>query len=176
MLLQNLFTSKLYVHENYIHTVMIPLCHKRCVFQSVLHSAWTRTDILCKLLERWAYIPYYTLRMPPTMSVLVIIIHMPYADPHQMELYKTRNTYLPALNGITSNGFSNTDYRTNFIQIERLVMIGGPHDGVITPWQSRWERSRVVLTYIDDWLWLLNAAILLFMVKMMTLWSTNHKR
>ena len=59
-------------------------------------------------------------------------------DPHHVDLYTVRNTYLPVLNGISANASTATDYRTNFIQLERLVMIGGPQDGVITPWQSRW--------------------------------------
>lgn len=64
-------------------------------------------------------------------------------DPHQVDLYEKHNTYLPALNGLVPlsgqiNGSSlSTDFKANFLQLERLVMIGGPHDGVITPWQSR---------------------------------------
>ena len=63
-------------------------------------------------------------------------------DPHQVDLYQKRNTYLPALNGLAPltkiNGSSlSTDFKTNFLKLEHLVMIGGPHDGVITPWQSR---------------------------------------
>uniref|UniRef100_A0A3B4ADW3 palmitoyl-CoA hydrolase n=1 Tax=Periophthalmus magnuspinnatus TaxID=409849 RepID=A0A3B4ADW3_9GOBI len=30
-----------------------------------------------------------------------------------------------------------TDWRDNFLRIKKLVLIGGPDDGVITPWQSR---------------------------------------
>ena len=29
------------------------------------------------------------------------------------------------------------DYKKNFLALEQLVLIGGPDDGVITPWQSR---------------------------------------
>ena len=29
------------------------------------------------------------------------------------------------------------EYKTNFLKIKRLVLIGGPDDGVITPWESR---------------------------------------
>lgn len=29
-------------------------------------------------------------------------------------------------------------WRENFLRIKRLVLIGGPDDGVITPWQSRY--------------------------------------
>ena len=29
-------------------------------------------------------------------------------------------------------------YRENFIKLQQLVLIGGPDDGVVTPWQSRY--------------------------------------
>ena len=29
------------------------------------------------------------------------------------------------------------EYKSNFSRIENMVLIGGPDDGVITPWQSR---------------------------------------
>jgi len=28
-------------------------------------------------------------------------------------------------------------FKENFLRIKNLVLIGGPDDGVITPWQSR---------------------------------------
>jgi palmitoyl-protein thioesterase len=60
-----------------------------------------------------------------------------------VDLYEKHNTYLPAINGLAPltkiNGSSlSTDFKVNFLQLEELVMIGGPHDGVITPWQSRY--------------------------------------
>lgn len=30
-----------------------------------------------------------------------------------------------------------SDYKPNFEKLENLVLLGGPDDGVITPWQSR---------------------------------------
>jgi hypothetical protein len=33
--------------------------------------------------------------------------------------------------------FCVTDYRDNFSRLKNLILIGGPDDGVITPWQSR---------------------------------------
>lgn len=33
---------------------------------------------------------------------------------------------------------SNSEWKKNFLKIKTLVLIGGPDDGVITPWQSRW--------------------------------------
>ncbi len=49
-----------------------------------------------------------------------------------MSEYLKDNRFLPKLDRP-----SNSSYRDNFMKIEHLVMIGGPDDGVITPWQSR---------------------------------------
>uniref|UniRef100_A0A3B4GVE0 palmitoyl-CoA hydrolase n=1 Tax=Pundamilia nyererei TaxID=303518 RepID=A0A3B4GVE0_9CICH len=52
-------------------------------------------------------------------------------DPHQRLSYLRNNIFLPLLNGERPH-----TWRENFLQIEKLVLIGGPDDGVITPWQS----------------------------------------
>lgn len=31
---------------------------------------------------------------------------------------------------------NNTDYKTGLIKLKNMILIGGPDDGVITPWQS----------------------------------------
>ena len=40
------------------------------------------------------------------------------------------------------------DYKTNFLRIKKLVLIGGPDDGVITPWQSRYDVPHIVIVLI----------------------------
>ena len=58
-------------------------------------------------------------------------------DPHHLELYKTTTQYLSFLNAETLLPNPNlTSYRNNFIKLRKVVLIGGPDDGVITPWQS----------------------------------------
>ncbi|XP_064383693.1 lysosomal thioesterase PPT2-A-like [Halichondria panicea] len=52
-------------------------------------------------------------------------------DPHQEQLYAKSNVFLYPLNHP-----SDSSHKTNFERIEQLVLIGGPDDGVITPWQS----------------------------------------
>ncbi|XP_064383691.1 lysosomal thioesterase PPT2-A-like [Halichondria panicea] len=52
-------------------------------------------------------------------------------DPYQWELYKEYSSFLYPLNHP-----SDSSHKTNFERIEQLVLIGGPGDGVITPWQS----------------------------------------
>ncbi|XP_028985930.1 lysosomal thioesterase PPT2-like [Betta splendens] len=56
-------------------------------------------------------------------------------DPHHRTLYLHSNRFLPVLNGETPHRHME-EWRENFLRIKKLVLIGGPDDGVITPWQS----------------------------------------
>ena len=60
-----------------------------------------------------------------------VLLQILCTDPHHVQDYMKHNVFLPKLNQ------PSMDYRNNFLQIEELVLIGGPDDGVITPWQSR---------------------------------------
>lgn len=64
--------------------------------------------------------------------------------------------------------YATLDYKSNFEKLENLVLIGGPDDGVITPWQSRY--IHFVGTYFTNTFsilifFLLTSAILDFMMK-----------
>ena len=52
-------------------------------------------------------------------------------DPYKEERYRQKCEFLPKLTYPTD-----PDYRTNFMKLKKLVMIGGPDDEVIKPWQS----------------------------------------
>ncbi|XP_019734179.1 lysosomal thioesterase PPT2-like isoform X1 [Hippocampus comes] len=56
-------------------------------------------------------------------------------DPHHRSSYLKNNKFLPLLNGDTPHSKLKS-WRENFLRIKKLVLIGGPDDGVITPWQS----------------------------------------
>ncbi|XP_071802157.1 lysosomal thioesterase PPT2-A-like isoform X1 [Asterias amurensis] len=56
-------------------------------------------------------------------------------DPHHQSLYQKGNDYLPVLNNETLSTNSQ-EWKANFLRLKQMVMIGGPNDGVITPWQS----------------------------------------
>ncbi|XP_029360609.1 lysosomal thioesterase PPT2-like [Echeneis naucrates] len=56
-------------------------------------------------------------------------------DPHHRSLYLQKNNFLPKLNGETFHSDMQA-WRKSFLRINKLVLIGGPDDGVITPWQS----------------------------------------
>jgi len=75
------------------------------------------------LLTKYAIITYHSLPIRHT-------------DPDRLDKYLEKNIFLPKLDLPTNNS-----YRDNFMAIEDLVLIGGPDDGVITPWQSRWVQT-----------------------------------
>ncbi|XP_049871804.1 lysosomal thioesterase PPT2 homolog [Pectinophora gossypiella] len=56
-------------------------------------------------------------------------------DPYHQSLYETYSVYLPYINNHVQSAKSN-DFKSNLLRIKRLVLIGGPDDQVITPWQS----------------------------------------
>ncbi|XP_061771534.1 lysosomal thioesterase PPT2-like isoform X3 [Nerophis ophidion] len=56
-------------------------------------------------------------------------------DPHHRSRYLKSNNFLPLLNGDTPHKEMEA-WKDNFLRIKKLVLIGGPDDGVITPWQS----------------------------------------
>ncbi|KAK3531220.1 hypothetical protein QTP70_015244 [Hemibagrus guttatus] len=56
-------------------------------------------------------------------------------DPHHRERYLKSNKYLALLNGEIKHSHLK-EWREHFLGIKKLVLIGGPDDGVITPWQS----------------------------------------
>lgn len=57
-------------------------------------------------------------------------------DPHHQAGYTKSSKYLPYIDNIIPTA-RNNDYKINFLRLKKLILIGGPDDGVITPWQSR---------------------------------------
>ncbi|XP_071383601.1 lysosomal thioesterase PPT2 [Centroberyx affinis] len=56
-------------------------------------------------------------------------------DPHHRDMYVNSSDYLALLDSERPNPNA-TEWKKNFLKIKKLVLIGGPDDGVITPWQS----------------------------------------
>ncbi|XP_061075149.1 lysosomal thioesterase PPT2-A-like isoform X1 [Conger conger] len=56
-------------------------------------------------------------------------------DPHKIHQYGKSSDYLAVLDSERINP-SAAIWKKNFLRIRKLVLIGGPDDGVITPWQS----------------------------------------
>ncbi|CAD7085447.1 unnamed protein product [Hermetia illucens] len=56
-------------------------------------------------------------------------------DPYKQELYYEYSTFLPYVNNeIMSANSSN--FKEGLLKLKRMILVGGPNDGVITPWQS----------------------------------------
>ena len=64
-------------------------------------------------------------------------------DPHHQAGYLKHCQYLPLIDNVVPTSQSST-YKENFIRLGKLVLIGGPDDGVITPWQSRYEEHKIL--------------------------------
>ncbi|XP_023814303.1 lysosomal thioesterase PPT2-like [Oryzias latipes] len=71
-------------------------------------------------------------------------------DPHQQVKYLKHNNFLPLLNGRKPHS-KMAEWRKNFLRIKKLVLIGGPDDDVIIPWQSSFTGK----THLDSELWTL---------------------
>ncbi|XP_062604107.1 lysosomal thioesterase PPT2-A-like isoform X2 [Saccostrea cucullata] len=56
-------------------------------------------------------------------------------DPHHLHLYTKFSNFLAPLNNDSKSPYI-TEYKRNFLRIKELILIGGPNDDVISPWQS----------------------------------------
>ncbi|XP_075167162.1 palmitoyl-protein thioesterase 2 isoform X2 [Haematobia irritans] len=56
-------------------------------------------------------------------------------DPHKQDLYFKYSVFLPYVNNEISSTNS-TQFKKALTRLDKLVLIGGPNDGVITPWES----------------------------------------
>uniref|UniRef100_A0A8V0X4I2 palmitoyl-CoA hydrolase n=1 Tax=Gallus gallus TaxID=9031 RepID=A0A8V0X4I2_CHICK len=57
-------------------------------------------------------------------------------DPHHRDLYLNSSDFLAPLNDERLHPNASA-WKQNLLRIRNLILIGGPDDGVITPWQSR---------------------------------------
>lgn len=48
--------------------------------------------------------------------------------------------------------YNSSRFRENLLKVDQMILIGGPDDGVITPWQSRYDRhyTLVIVTLMID--------------------------
>ncbi|XP_059165642.1 lysosomal thioesterase PPT2-A-like [Physella acuta] len=58
-------------------------------------------------------------------------------DPRQQKMFKEFSNFLAVLNNqSTVVNPKSQEFRSNFLRLKNLVLVGGPDDGVITPWES----------------------------------------
>ncbi|CAH0384253.1 unnamed protein product [Bemisia tabaci] len=58
-----------------------------------------------------------------------------YKNPKYLDLYLKYNVFLPYINNEIRTAKSDS-YKRGFSRCKNIITIGGPHDGVISPWQS----------------------------------------
>lgn len=58
-------------------------------------------------------------------------------DPYHQPLYLNYSEYLPYVNNEIESSKS-ADFKSSLAKLNMMVLIGGPDDNVITPWQSRY--------------------------------------
>ncbi|CAB3231434.1 unnamed protein product [Arctia plantaginis] len=56
-------------------------------------------------------------------------------DPYHQTLYESYSVFLPYINNDIPSAQSE-NFKANMLKLKKLVLIGGPEDQVITPWQS----------------------------------------
>ena len=57
-------------------------------------------------------------------------------DPHHQSLYYQYSSFLPTMNNEKYSP-NNADFKYGIAKLKKLVLIGGPNDGIISPWKSR---------------------------------------
>lgn len=56
-------------------------------------------------------------------------------DPYHQQLYYNYSVFLPYVNNYVKSN-KTADFKQGLLNLEKVVLIGGPDDNVITPWQS----------------------------------------
>lgn len=73
-------------------------------------------------------------------------------DPHHHTMYLKYNKFLPKFDNEVPTEHS-AQYKKNFLKLNNLILVGGPDDGVITPWQSSqfsiYDEKENVVNYKD---------------------------
>ncbi|CAH3153500.1 unnamed protein product [Pocillopora meandrina] len=88
-----------------------------------------------KLARKDLYLLFYTKYFQDKISLANY-----WNDPYHEDKNYEYNVFLPVVNNLNSSKFFNASvgaqFKENFLRIKNLILVGGPDDGVITPWQS----------------------------------------
>ena len=101
-----------------------------CLFFNLYQDSFLRL-IFSKLVKETVYRIFYS---SPGQRYSVANY---WNDPHHQASYLRHSRYLPYIDNVIYSQNSE-QFKANFARISKLVLIGGPDDGVITPWQSRY--------------------------------------
>ncbi|KAK7094800.1 lysosomal thioesterase PPT2-A-like [Littorina saxatilis] len=81
------------------------------------------------IVKEEAYLLFYT------KAGQVISVGNYWNDPHHHDKYLKENKFLTFLNNEVQHPNS-SEYKSNFLRLKHLVLVGGPQDEIIGPWQS----------------------------------------
>ncbi|XP_017478630.1 PREDICTED: lysosomal thioesterase PPT2 homolog [Rhagoletis zephyria] len=56
-------------------------------------------------------------------------------DPVEQDLYFKFSKFLPIINNEVKT-LNSTQYKNALLRLNKMILVGGPNDGVITPWES----------------------------------------
>jgi palmitoyl-protein thioesterase len=87
-------------------------------------------EIFPQLVTEEAYLFFYTEIVQYMFSAANY-----WKDPYHLSEYLTDVIFLPVMNNETYNPQSDF-FRKNFLETNEMHFLGGPDDGIITPWQS----------------------------------------
>lgn len=110
--------------------------HSFIALSSPLNGQYGDTSVVNKFLPSWmrkeAYEFFYSKRGQRWS------IGNYWRDPHHLDYYAKYSEYLAVLNNESAINqlFPLDNWRSNFLKLENLVLVGGPDDDIITPWQS----------------------------------------
>lgn len=57
-------------------------------------------------------------------------------DPLEQDLYHKFSKFLPLINNEIQT-YNSSQFKNTLLRLNKMILIGGPNDGVITPWESR---------------------------------------
>lgn len=92
----------------------------------LLFLPWLRTYVENGLLPSWAYS-----RIGQSIGVFNY-----YRDPTREDIYLEKNKFLPYINNERGTASEIARQKENFLRLSKLVLVGGPGENVIDPWQS----------------------------------------
>jgi len=110
--------------------------HSFIALSSPLNGQYGDTSVVNKFLPSWmrkeAYEFFYTKRGQKWS------IGNYWKDPHHLDYYAKYSQYLAVLNNESASNeqYPLGNWKSNFLKLQNLVLVGGPDDDVITPWQS----------------------------------------
>lgn len=69
-------------------------------------------------------------------------------DPNKQDLYFKFSVFLPYINNELKSTNS-SEFKDALTRLDKMVLIGGPNDGVITPWESRFKIINFYMKFLS---------------------------